>query len=139
MAPFETGSIDVYIGRRIKLRRNILGFTQKQVADACKISSQLIQKYETGATSMSPKRLMQIGRALDIPVSFLFSGLPSQTPASDYVSTTHDKSGGLRSPSKDDPLTNNDSLELIRLYWNLSNGEMRKNIMGILRSMAGSN
>ena len=127
--------IDSYIGRRLKLRRDMLGMTQKQLADACNITFQQIQKYEKGETQISAGRLYQLGMVLDIPVSFLFSGLLHQTPASDFVSIKPSKETKLCSPNKNDPFAKNETLELVKLYWKLPNDSMRENIMSLLKSM----
>jgi transcriptional regulator with XRE-family HTH domain len=127
--------INSYIGQRLKLRRDMLGMTQKQLAEACDVTFQQIQKYETGETQISAGRLYQLGMVLDMPVSFLFSGLPNQTPAKASISISHSKEYSANSPKDDDPLAKNESLELVKLYWNLPNDAMRENIMALLKSM----
>jgi transcriptional regulator with XRE-family HTH domain len=131
------GGIDIYIGQRVKLRRDMLGITQKQLAAACGVSFQQIQKYESGETRMAAGRLYQLGLALDVPVSFLFSGLPNQTPASDFISVRNYSECGAGAPRENDPLAKNESLELIKLYWDLQNEDTRDSFMKLLRSMQG--
>ena len=41
--------VDNLVGRQIRKRRNLLGLTQEQLADALGISYQQVQKYETAA------------------------------------------------------------------------------------------
>ena len=41
--------IDIYLGQEIRRRRRELGMTQHQLADACGVRFQQIQKYESGA------------------------------------------------------------------------------------------
>lgn len=127
--------INIYIGQRIKLRRDMLGLTQKQLAEKCGVSFQQIQKYENGETRIAPERLYQLGLVLDIPVSFLFSGLPNQTPTSNFATISQPKVFKANAPKKDDPLAKNESLELVKLYWALPNDSMRENIMSLLKSM----
>ncbi|GHV35678.1 transcriptional regulator [Spirochaetia bacterium] len=135
MSEYRDRSIDRYIGQRIQVRRNMLGVTQKQLADICGITFQQIQKYESGETRIAAGRLYQLGIALDAPVSFFFSGLAKQTPASDFVSIDHPTEHRLYSPDANDPLAKNESLEIIRLFWKLPTDEMRANVMNLLRSM----
>ena len=131
----DTG-IDKYIGQRIRLRRDMLGLTQKDLAAACGVTFQQIQKYENGETRIVAERLYALGLALDAPVSFLFAGLPHQTAASNLISIAK-KPDAARSPDSVDPLMKNESLEIIKLYWNLPTDDMRKNIVGILKGMKG--
>lgn len=134
--PSLDSGVNNYIGQRIKLRRDMLGLTQKDLAKACGVTFQQIQKYENGETRIVAERLYQLGLALEAPVSFLFSGLPNQTPASDFISIDNIRPRSMAcSPDADDPLSKNESLELVKLYWGLPNDDMRENIMKLLRSM----
>ncbi|MGI9425102.1 MAG: helix-turn-helix domain-containing protein [Hyphomicrobiaceae bacterium] len=67
--------IDAQLGRRLKLRRTLLGLTQEQLANECGISYQQIHKYETGQSKMSTTRLIEFGRVLETPVAWFFDGL----------------------------------------------------------------
>lgn len=55
--------------------------TQKQLADACGVRFQQIQKYECGANRMSALRLWQLAEALEVPLTYFFEGLAYQTLA----------------------------------------------------------
>ena len=130
-----SSGVNQYIGRRIRLRRDMLGMTQKQLAEQCGVSFQQIQKYENGDTRIVAERLVQLGAILDMPVSFLFSGLPDQTPASDFISISRAKELRAESPDSGDPLSKNESLELIKMFWSLPTDEARATIMSLLKSM----
>jgi len=67
--------IDVHIGKRVRRRRRLLGLTQQQVAGACGVRFQQIQKYECGANRLSAARLWRLARALEVPVAYFFDGL----------------------------------------------------------------
>lgn len=80
--------VDAVVGRRLKLRRTLLGLTQEQVALACDLSYQQIHKYETGQSRMSTARLVQFSSVLDAPVSWFFEGLDHEDPLisdGDYI------------------------------------------------------
>jgi len=133
--PSTDSGVNKYVGQRLKLRRDMLGLTQAQLADACGVTFQQIQKYESGETRIVAERLYQLGLVLEMPVSFLFAGLPNQTPAKDSIPAGGKGADMARSPDKDDPLAKNESLELVKLYWGLPNDDMRDNIMKLLWSM----
>jgi transcriptional regulator with XRE-family HTH domain len=65
------GDMDRALGDAIRLRRRSLNLTQEQLAAACGISFQQIQKYENGGNRVSFSRLVQIARALDCRVTDL--------------------------------------------------------------------
>jgi transcriptional regulator with XRE-family HTH domain len=70
--------VDVHLGRKLFIRRRILGMTQKQLAEVCGVRFQQIQKYECGANRMSAVRLWQLGQALGVPMTYFFEGLDHQ-------------------------------------------------------------
>jgi transcriptional regulator with XRE-family HTH domain len=75
--------LDRALGNAVRLRRRSLNMTQEQLANACGISFQQVQKYENGANRVSFSRLVQISRALDCRVTDLTSALdqPQIEPA----------------------------------------------------------
>lgn len=64
--------IDVFVGGRIKQGRWKFGFTQEQLAKACGIKFQQVQKYESGRNRVSCSRLWQVAEAFGVPVSWFF-------------------------------------------------------------------
>jgi transcriptional regulator with XRE-family HTH domain len=78
---FSDERIDVHIGRRLRNRRKILGLTQIQVAQACNVRFQQIQKYESGINKMSAARLWSAAQALMVPITYFFDGLPASPHA----------------------------------------------------------
>src|ERR1700749_1437008 len=70
-----TDLIDIHLGRRLRRRRRILGLTQQQLAGACGVRFQQIQKYECAANRMSAARLWQLAEVLEVPVSYFYEGL----------------------------------------------------------------
>ena len=89
--------IDVHLGKRMRRRRRLLGLTQQQLAEACGVRFQQIQKYECGANRVSAARLWRIAGALEVPMTYFFEGLepdvvaPAQTrdESVDLVRTYH--------------------------------------------------
>ena len=67
--------IDLHLGKRLRRRRRLLGFTQQQVAEGVGIRFQQIQKYECGANRISAARLWQLAQVLDVPISYFYDGL----------------------------------------------------------------
>jgi transcriptional regulator with XRE-family HTH domain len=80
-----TEDIDEYLGRRLRRRRRLLGLTQQQLAHACGVRFQQIQKYECAANRMSAGRLWQLAKVLDVPVSYFFEGFETAAPPADTL------------------------------------------------------
>ncbi|OCJ67349.1 transcriptional regulator [Agrobacterium tumefaciens] len=77
----QPNPIDVHVGSRIRLRRNILGMSQERLAESLGISFQQIQKYERGTNRVGASRLQNIAGILNIPVSFFFEDAPGNDAA----------------------------------------------------------
>ena len=114
----------------------MLGLSQKDLADACGVTFQQVQKYETAGNRVSASRLFEIGRIMDTPVSFFFMGLPGNLP--DETKTTRSQPVmRVCSQAADDPMGKNETLELIKLYWKLGDDSKREAIMNLLKTMNG--
>lgn len=68
--------VDQHVGRQIANVRVQSDVSQAQLARAIGISFQQLQKYETARNRVSASMLFEIARALDVPVSRFFGGLP---------------------------------------------------------------
>lgn len=67
--------VDNYVGRRIRERRKIVGLTQQKLAGYLGLSFQQVQKYERGTNRVGASKLMQLSKALEVPVSYFFEEL----------------------------------------------------------------
>jgi len=67
--------IDVHLGRRLRRRRRLLGLTQQQLAGACGVRFQQIQKYECGANRISAVMLWKLASALGVDVAVFYQGM----------------------------------------------------------------
>lgn len=129
--PFVPNAIDQHIGKRMQLRRNMLGLSLKDLAAACGVTFQQIQKYETADNRIAASRLFEVGCAMQTPVSFFFQGLPGNMP--DETKAT--RSMRAHQPEPDDPMTRTESMELINLYWKLPKNQ-RLAVMAMLKTFA---
>lgn len=131
--PVLINSVDEHIAQRLQLRRVMLGMTQSDLAKKCGISFQQIQKYESAGNRISAARLFDLSQALETPVAFFFSGLPGNFPPE----TKTTRSMRVSDQTEDDPLTKNESLTLINLYWNLPLNSQREMIIKMLKMFNG--
>lgn len=132
---FVPTAIDEHIGQRMQLRRVMMGMSQKDLAKICGVTFQQIQKYESAGNRISASRLFELSSALETPVSFFFSGLPGhieREPRNGHLSKTQ-----VNDQTKNDPLSKNESLQLINLYWKLPTDAQRETVMKILKALNG--
>ena len=64
--------VDVIVGKRIRLRRSALSISQTELAERLGLTFQQIQKYERGSNRVSCSRLVELSKALDVPIVYFF-------------------------------------------------------------------
>jgi transcriptional regulator with XRE-family HTH domain len=125
----ELKKIDIHVGRRIQARRSMLGLSQMDLAKACEISFQQIQKYEVADNRISVSRLVQIGNILKVPATYFFDGLPMQVP----YEVLRKSMASVKEPDPDDPFDRTDVMHLVDLFMKLPSTEARANVIGFIR------
>lgn len=76
MARRDPNYIDVHVGSRIRMRRQLINMSQERLGELLGITFQQVQKYEKGANRISASRLFYTAKTLGVPVQFFFDGLP---------------------------------------------------------------
>ena len=67
---------DIRAGQRLRVRRRQLGVSQVKLAEQVGLTFQQVQKYERGVNRMSAGRLVQFGRALEVPPAYFLDDAP---------------------------------------------------------------
>src|SRR5580700_1835689 len=124
--------IDVHVGSRVRLRRNMLGLSQEKLGGAIGLTFQQVQKYERGANRIGASRLHDLSRVLDVPVSFFFDDTdPVRAPAIP---------AGFAEPSAEtfdsDPLRRRETMELVNAYFAVKDPTIRKRMYELVRALA---
>jgi len=83
VVPARASIADHHAGARIRERRVMLGLSQQQLAQMIGVTYQQAHKYERGLNRISAGRLYEIALVLNVPVSWFFEGLDSETPATE--------------------------------------------------------
>jgi transcriptional regulator with XRE-family HTH domain len=122
---------DKHVGQRLRIKRVLAGFSQTALASELGITFQQVQKYEHGTNRMSAGRLYDTSLALKEPVSYFFEGLPAQ--GGDKASK--------KSAQADRAITQElkrDALELMKVFYSISDPRLRKHVKDLLRALAKS-
>ena len=125
--------IDVHVGSRVRLRRNMLGLSQEKLGEAIGLTFQQVQKYERGANRIGASRLHDLSRVLDVPVSFFFDDMdPVRAPAIP---------AGFAEPAAEpfdsDPLRRRETVELVSAYYRIDDPALRRRLFELARALAG--
>jgi transcriptional regulator with XRE-family HTH domain len=67
--------IDRHVGRRVAERRQMLRYSQAQLAQAVGVTFQQIQKYERGVNRIAASRLWEMADFLNVDLNYFFEGL----------------------------------------------------------------
>ncbi len=121
--------IDVYVGGRIRLRRNMTGMSQEKLGENLGITFQQIQKYEKGTNRVGASRLQAIASILEVPVAYFFEGVPGESPA-----------GGFAEDGQTayvvDFLSSAEGLQLNRAFARIGDAKVRRRIVDLVRTLA---
>lgn len=125
--------VDIHVGARVRLRRTLLGMSQEKLGKALGLTFQQVQKYERGANRIGSSRLFQLSRILDVPVSFFFDEMTTDTTK---------KADGMAEGNKQvfevDKLSRRETLELVRAYYKISDPSVRKKIFEMVKAVGNS-
>jgi transcriptional regulator with XRE-family HTH domain len=137
--------VDIYVGKRLRMRRTMLAMSQEALGRAIGVTFQQIQKYERGVNRMGSSRLFDFARILNVPVAFFFEGYEEsqteQTATATAMAANSVAYPGLNDSAEPDfeheRLTSRETLELMRAYHRISDNKTRKRIAELIKTMAG--
>ena len=132
--------VDLHVGSRLRLRRNLMGMSQDQLGKASGLTFQQIQKYEHGTNRIAASRLFQLATLLNVQVSWFFEGFSVETDISSKLKGFDQSptSSSAEGQKEADPLLyQRETLELIRAYYNIPDTRQRRKILELIKSMAG--
>src|ERR1700688_2265482 len=118
--------IDVQVGSRVRLRRNMLGLSQEKLGTAIGLTFQQVQKYERGANRIGASRLHELSRILDVPVQFFFDSTdPVRAPAvAGFAESAQEEFDS-------DPLHKRETVELVGAYYQIDNAAVRRRLFDL--------
>jgi transcriptional regulator with XRE-family HTH domain len=118
--PRHPSSIDVAVGRNVRIWRMAKGLSQAQLAHRLGITFQQVQKYEVGANRIGTGRLVKIAAILGVPIAALFDGADSADHASALLSLVADSR----------------SFRLAHAFTAIKNNTLRLALVGLVEKIA---
>lgn len=138
----EPNPIDVHVGNRIRLRRTLLGLSQEKLASLLGLTFQQVQKYERGINRVGASRLWDIGKVLDVPITFFFEDMDKETagqsPRMFSLPDPQPQSEENFSLGETDPMQRKETIELIKAYYKISNRKAAKHMFDLIIAMSKS-
>jgi transcriptional regulator with XRE-family HTH domain len=142
--------IDVHVGKRLRLRRTLLGMSQERLGEQLGLTFQQVQKYERGVNRIGSSRLFELGQILDVPVSFFFDDMPRAEAAAGHAVVGFAPDGSARAAGLglaeegtafehdlEDGLSldRRETLELIRAYYRIADPAVRKRLFELTKAL----
>lgn len=128
--------IDVHVGNRIRLRRQLLGYSQEKLASLLGLTFQQVQKYERGTNRVGASRLWDIGNILNVPVSFFYDDMDpdtaNQSPRMFQLSDTAPQPWPEVEIQEADPMSRDETIQLIKAYYKIPNRKAAQNIFNLI-------
>jgi transcriptional regulator with XRE-family HTH domain len=133
--------IDLHVGKRLRLRRTLLGMSQERLGELLGLTFQQVQKYERGVNRIGSSRLFELGQILDVPVSFFFDDLPEAVGgipgrgyamrglAEEAIAFDYDDEAALS-------LDKRETLELVRAYYRIGDAAVRRRLFELAKALA---
>ena len=132
----NNNTIDIHVGRQIRLQRTLLGLSQEQLAKGLSITFQQIQKYERGANRISASRLWDIAQIIDVPISYFFDDMTDDVMQSSPRRISRGAEHSIDDESVRDPMARRETLELVRTYYSIEKPKVRKRIAEMVKAIA---
>lgn len=127
----ESHPVDVHVGKRLRLKRTLLGLSQEYIGNAIGVTFQQIQKYERGVNRMGASRLYDFSRVMSVPVSFFFEGYEPSS-ASSYGGMSENETPAFQN----EQMPNRETMDMMRAYYRIKSPVMRKRVLELVKSMA---
>jgi transcriptional regulator with XRE-family HTH domain len=128
MARRDPNYIDVHVGSRIRMRRQLINMSQERLGELLGITFQQVQKYEKGANRISASRLFYTAKTLGVSIQFFYEGLAGM-----------EGEGGLKDPGTPDEFLTNmmtpEGIQLAKAFRDADNPAKRRLIASLARTI----
>ena len=118
--------IDVHVGSRIRMRRQIVSMSQEKLGEMLGITFQQVQKYEKGSNRISASRLFYAAKILGVPVQAFFEDLPGSENDTGF-NESNEQNNVMSS------LMNAEGIQLAKAFRDADNTTKRKLIATLAR------
>jgi transcriptional regulator with XRE-family HTH domain len=95
--------------------------TKEKLADELRLTVQQLDKYERGSNRVGVRRLHDLSRVLNVPISFFYEAAARQVDT-EGQSETH--------------RAQRDTLELVRVFTSVEHPGLRQQILSLVRALA---
>lgn len=128
-----THPVDIFVGKKIKQRRSMIGASQSAIAEELGVTFQQVQKYERGINRVSCSRLYDFAKVLRVPITFFFEGFHTTEGSENYGFAEDAANNNFQTEAVED---SKETKALLREFYKITDPEKRKHILEIIKAMA---
>lgn len=132
----DSHPVDVHVGKRLRLKRTIMGLSQESIGKAIGVTFQQIQKYERGINRMGASRLYDFAKTLNIPVSYFFEGFDDELTIDSAV---YGMAEGKAPAFEHEQVSSRETMDIMRAYYKIRNPSVRKRIIELIKAVSEEN
>ncbi len=118
----EPNPINLGIGRRLRLKREITGLTQSALGQKIDVSRIKIGQYESGQIAIPASKLFLLAQVFNVNVDYFFKTDDQGTPLAELEDI--------------DPLLNKLSISLLKDFQQLDQPEVRQSLAAVMERAA---
>lgn len=131
--------VDVYVGARMRSRRQILGLSQEKLGDLLGLTFQQIQKYERGMNRIGASRLWDIAKVLEVELEFFFADMPADIARQSPRGLTIGQNMPKKETKPADPMSKTETLLLVGAYYKIKPEKLRTEFLTLVKLISAGN
>ncbi|MFZ4126160.1 MAG: helix-turn-helix domain-containing protein [Rickettsiales bacterium] len=132
----DSHPVDVHVGKRLRLKRTIMGLSQESIGKSIGVTFQQIQKYERGINRMGASRLYDFAKTLNVPVSYFFEGFGDELTADSPV---YGMAEGQPPAFEHESVSSHETMDIMRAYYKIKNPAVRNRIIELIKAVSEEN
>ena len=132
----EPNQIDIHVGKRLCLRRQILKMSQSDLAKKLGITFQQVQKYEKGINRISSSRLWDFSQVLNVPIEYFFAEIDNNLASQSPRFLQNGQTYNLKKMQEADVMQKETALKLVKYFYKLPNEEAREDLLKFLMNLS---
>ncbi|MBQ8870160.1 MAG: helix-turn-helix transcriptional regulator [Alphaproteobacteria bacterium] len=134
----KPNSVDIYVGNRVRLRRQQLQYSQQFLARKLGLTFQQLQKYEKASNRISASRLFDMSLALDVNMNYFFENMPKSIRKQSHMGKTlpNIEYEIMEKVHNENPIDSNKSIKLLNAFYKISNRKLADMLYFLILKLA---
>lgn len=128
-----------HIGKRLRMRRTMLGLSQEQVGRGIGIASQQVQKYEKGTNVVNAIRLYEFSQFFKVPVAYFYEGLEKSTATDKSKTPDGFEEEGSEYDTGPKATSDRETLEVTKSFKRIKDKTLRKRVADLVHWLSKDN